>query len=852
MRILIKGGVWKNTEDEILKAAVMKYGKCQWSRVSSLLTRKSAKQCKARWYEWLDPSIKKTEWNREEEEKLLHLAKLMPNQWRTIAPIVGRTAGQCMEHYEKLLDQAQEQAMKESSSSSGAVADDARRLRPGEIDPHPESKPARPDPIDMDDDEKEMLSEARARLANTKGKKAKRKARERQLEEARRLSMLQKRRELKAAGVDMKLTGVKKRKYIDFAKEVPFQKPVPAGFYDVGEENVLSRAATSHIDPKQQGLKLAELEGRHAKEEEERERARDKKRLKTLFKANAPLVVLNISKMNDPTTIRKRIGLALPAPQVSESELEEIVKAGQNLMLPPEGRPGKAGVPTLALLGDYSSSFGSSSSARQLPTRTPMQEDIVMQEARNQRAMRDVTCLMDADTPLPVLFEGTGFQGMDPRSAKLATPNAVLSTPSLGGTGGMGSTPMIMGHSDGVLMASSASVPPAAGFGRTPLRDQFGLNAGHDSDNFSVSDAASVSGQSMVSSRYERERERFHRAELKSQLRALPEPEFTYEIALPAVGDDEDDLTPAQRALRAQPMDAAEAEYQQRAARDEEVRLELSRRSTVMKRDLPRPAFVTPAAAEALARPSLDPTQSTPEQLMASGMVGEEMVRLVRNDEYKYPMSGGGAGSRGRRGAAPTELDVIDDQELEAARELIEHETDVMLSGGVGMGQGMGSDRDTVFQQLAVEYGTVWEECTKLRMFLPSRGENGAYGVPENKTEMLTSLATQFAAIRARVDKDSKTAQKLESKLQVTTQGYMLRAKKLEQAILGLFDQCGVCERELVCFKRLHEAERKDLSERVAKAQQDAAEAEQAEAILQARYARLSQKVQSFTASAKR
>src|SRR4051794_26223044 len=59
MRIMVKGGVWKNTEDEILKAAVMKYGKNQWARISSLLVRKSAKQCKARWYEWLDPSIKK-------------------------------------------------------------------------------------------------------------------------------------------------------------------------------------------------------------------------------------------------------------------------------------------------------------------------------------------------------------------------------------------------------------------------------------------------------------------------------------------------------------------------------------------------------------------------------------------------------------------------------------------------------------------------------------------------------------------------------------------------------------------------------------------------------------------------
>ena len=50
--------------------------------------------------------------------------------------------------------------------------------------------------------ELEMLSEARARLANTQGKKAKRKAREKQLEEARRLAALQKRRELRAAGIE--------------------------------------------------------------------------------------------------------------------------------------------------------------------------------------------------------------------------------------------------------------------------------------------------------------------------------------------------------------------------------------------------------------------------------------------------------------------------------------------------------------------------------------------------------------------------------------------------------------------------------------------------------------------------
>lgn len=151
----------------------MKYGKNQWSRIASLLHRKSAKQCKARWFEWLDPSIKKTEWSREEDEKLLHMAKLMPTQWRTISQIIGRTSAQCLERYETLLwvlrcflsfslvnfdvwaknewSFCRDQAQKREEGESG---DDPRKLKPGEIDPNPETKPARPDPKDMDEDGK--------------------------------------------------------------------------------------------------------------------------------------------------------------------------------------------------------------------------------------------------------------------------------------------------------------------------------------------------------------------------------------------------------------------------------------------------------------------------------------------------------------------------------------------------------------------------------------------------------------------------------------------------------------------------------------------------------------------------
>ncbi|XP_062014423.1 cell division cycle 5-like protein [Rosa rugosa] len=307
-KMMIRGGLWKNTEDEILKVAVMKYGINEWDRISTLLNRKSAKQCKARWFQWLEPSIKKVEWTREEDEKLLHLAKLMPSQWRTIAKNVnGRTASQCIERYEKLLDAA-----------CNDNYEDPRRLRAGEIDPNPETRPARPDPLDMDEDEKEMLSEARARLANTKGKKAKRKAREAQLEEARRIASLQKRRELKAAGIDDKSTWnqqKRKRNGIDYNAEIPFEKRPPLGFYDVGDED--REVVLEQHD--QFLLTIEELEGKRRVDVEAELRKQDIAKSKISNK-------LNIDDFSNVETVRKRSKLMLPAPQISDIELEEIAK----------------------------------------------------------------------------------------------------------------------------------------------------------------------------------------------------------------------------------------------------------------------------------------------------------------------------------------------------------------------------------------------------------------------------------------------------------------------------------------------------------------------------------------------
>ena len=302
MKYHAKGGTWKNAEDEILKAAVMKYGLNQWARISSLLVRKSSKQCKERWYNWLDPKLKKTEWTKEEDEQLITLVKMFPCQWKTIAPFLGRSAHMCIEHFQELLDKAENRQVDPNN--------DPRKLRPGEIDPNPESKPARPDPIDLDDDMKETLNEARARVANTRGKKAKRKIREKQLEEARKLATLQKKRELRAAGIEFHVSIAKRLlKETNYNRDVPFMREVPKGTWTDDNDNETPAPNKYKAD-----INLQYLEGRSRDIQEEKQKKKDEAKMKSLKLKNLPKALELINKKYNFQDVNK-IKIELPKPE---------------------------------------------------------------------------------------------------------------------------------------------------------------------------------------------------------------------------------------------------------------------------------------------------------------------------------------------------------------------------------------------------------------------------------------------------------------------------------------------------------------------------------------------------------
>ncbi|EOA36815.1 hypothetical protein CARUB_v10008427mg [Capsella rubella] len=725
MRIMIKGGVWKNTEDEILKAAVMKYGKNQWARISSLLVRKSAKQCKARWYEWLDPSIKKTEWTREEDEKLLHLAKLLPTQWRTIAPIVGRTPSQCLERYEKLLDAAC------TKDENYDAADDPRKLRPGEIDPNPEAKPARPDPVDMDEDEKEMLSEARARLANTRGKKAKRKAREKQLEEARRLASLQKRRELKAAGIDGRHRK-RKRKGIDYNAEIPFEKRAPAGFYDTADED---RPADQVKFP----TTIEELEGKRRADVEAQLRKQDVARNKIAQRQDAPAAILQANKLNDPEAVRKRSKLMLPPPQISDHELEEIAKMGYASDLLAENEELTEGsAATRALLANYSQTPRQGMTPMRTPQRTPAGKgDAIMMEAENLARLRDSqTPLLGGENPE---LHPSDFTGVTPRKKEIQTPNPML-TPSMT-PGGAGLTPRIglTPSRDG----SSFSMTPKG----TPFRDELHINEDMDMHE---------------NAKLDRQRREEAKRSLRSGLTGLPQPKNEYQIVAQLPPEESEE-----------PEEKIEEDMSDRIAREkaeEEARQQalLKKRSKVLQRDLPRP----PAASLEIIRNSLlsaDGDKSsvvppTPIEI-ADKMVREELLQLLEHDNAKYPLDEKAEkkkGAKNRTNSSASQFLAIEDfeeNELQEADSMIKEEGKFLRVSMKHENTSLG------------DFVEARNTCVNDLIYLPTQNAYGLSSVAAN-AEKIAALQVDMENARKKMEEDEKKAEHMKAKYKTYTKGH--------------------------------------------------------------------------------
>lgn len=602
-----------------------------------------------------------------------------------------------------------------------------------------------------------MLSEARARLANTQGKKAKRKAREKQLEEARRLAALQKRRELRAAGIGV---GNRKRKIkgIDYNSEIPFEKQPARGFYDTSGEFVVPIAADFSK------LRQQNLDGELRSEKESRERKKDKEKLKKR-ENDVPMAMLQNMEPE-----RKRSKLVLPEPQISDIELQQVVKLGRASEMAKEVASESGIETTDALLADYSITPQVAATPR---TPAPL-TDRIMQEAQN------VMALTHTETPLKgginTPLTQTDFSGTLPQALAIATPNTVIATPFRSVRADGGATPGFATPGSSALLPVGANT--RASFTPAHVRDKLNINP---------EDALNVTETPAAYKHYQRQ----IKSSLREGLSSLPAPKNDYEIVVP---DDEQEEEPSESA-NISVEDQADIDEKRIQAEKERQRKEMLLRSQVIQRNLPRPLEIN----SSVLRPANE-MQGLNDLQKAEELIKQEMITMLHYDALHDPVLIPGANVPPQKkqqhlnyleGHRYSEVSVAD---REIAGKFLKQEMQVVKAG---MAHG----------DLSLEsYSQVWQECLSQVLYLPSQNRYTRANLASKK-DRIESFEKRLEQNRKHMAREAKKCSKVEKKLKTLLGGYQARAHSLIKQLQDTYDQIEQNFLSLSTFKFLENME---------------------------------------------
>jgi hypothetical protein len=94
-------------EDDKLRRLVEALGTSNWATISQLMGTKNARQCRERWYNYLDPDLNRAEWSGEEDALLVRKYFELGAKWVQITKFFrNRTDAMVKNRFNKLRREA--------------------------------------------------------------------------------------------------------------------------------------------------------------------------------------------------------------------------------------------------------------------------------------------------------------------------------------------------------------------------------------------------------------------------------------------------------------------------------------------------------------------------------------------------------------------------------------------------------------------------------------------------------------------------------------------------------------------------------------------------------------------------
>jgi pre-mRNA-splicing factor CDC5/CEF1 len=368
------------------------------------------------------------------------------------------------------------------------------------------------------------------------------------------------------------------------------------------------------------------------------------------------------------------------------------------------------------------------------------------------------------------------FETALPKKNVHATPNPMMAqlTPKIHGGSSGNATPRVQGV---------AVAPPS----QTPLRDQMGINTPriHGStpsefgDDFSnMGTPRHPSSVSTASSTFNQQNA--VRTQLKSLFASLPKPKNDFEIVIPQVSSKDETSKTDQEVQDAEELDAVQRQ------RDQERKdTEFRKRSSAVKRDLPRPTKAP---------------QLTPKDEVES-LILHEMELMILHDAHKFPAPG----------QQPVQFDLssyddFDEQDLVKAAELVSEEV---------------SKLEASMEEFKTKFIKTHEQVTKDYLFVPKPKPHYTHLPSLSDDQKVEAYSIKVETCRESMKQEALVSQKQEKKLGVLLGGYMARSQKLTKDIVSTFEDLRDARMEKQSFLKLKEMENVALPYRLERARRE-------------------------------